>query len=63
MLKAFLFSSIQAIWQVLEIHAVVSQSKRDKGKSTYAGAHMSDHISRDHRAVFKLQLAGEREKR
>ena len=61
MLKGLLFSSIQAIWQVLEIHAAVSQSKRDKEKSTYTGAHMSDHISRDHRAIFKLQLRGERD--
>lgn len=61
MLKALPFSSIQAIWQVSEIHAAVSQSKRDKEKSTYAGAPVSDHISRDHRAIFKLQLRGERE--
>lgn len=62
MLKAFLFSSTRAIWQALEIYAAVSQSKQDKEKSTYTGAHVSDHISRDHRAIFKLQLRGNRER-
>lgn len=61
-LKALLSSSIQTIWQLLEIHAAVSQSKKgQRKKSTYTGAHVSDHISRDHWAIFKLQLRRKRE--
>lgn len=35
--------------------------KGQRKKSTYTGAHVSDHISRDHWAIFKLQLRRERE--